>query len=115
MSGDGRSSPMLAVVHFMPWSGMGGVEIATLRMVEATCRQFRHIAFCLPDAEALRDSFERLGVETVIYTPPVPSLRHAVRFYKESKVVARQIRQAKADIVHLADDKAEYHNSLAAL
>jgi glycosyltransferase involved in cell wall biosynthesis len=98
----------------MPWSGIGGVEIATLRLVEATREQFHHIAFCLPDAGALRDSFERLGVETVTYTPPEPSLRHAVRFYKESKVVALQLRKAKADIVHFSDERAAYHNSLAA-
>jgi glycosyltransferase involved in cell wall biosynthesis len=99
----------------MPWSGMGGVEIATLRLVEATRQNFRHIAFCLPDAVALKDSFERLGVDTLTYTTPEPSLRHAGRFYKESKVVAHQLRQAEADIVHFADEKAAYHNSLAAL
>ena len=104
----------LTVAHFMPWSGMGGVEIATLRLVEATRQQFRHIAFCLPDATALRDSFERLGVATATYTAPVPSLRHASRFYRESTVVARQIREAGADIVHFADEKAANHNSLAA-
>jgi glycosyltransferase involved in cell wall biosynthesis len=83
-------------------------------MVEATRQQFRHIAFCLPDALALQNSFERLGVETVTYTPPVPSLRHAGRFYKESTVVARQIRMAGAAIVHFSDERAANHNSLAA-
>jgi glycosyltransferase involved in cell wall biosynthesis len=109
-----ESRQQLTVAHFMPWSGMGGVEIATLRLVEATRGQFRHVAFCLPDAVAPRDAFERLGIETVTYTPPVPSLRHASRFYRESKAVARQIREVGADIVHFADEKAANHNSLAA-
>jgi glycosyltransferase involved in cell wall biosynthesis len=50
----------------------------------------------------------------VTYTPPEPSLRHASKFYKESKILAQQIRQAEADIVHFADEKAANHNSLAA-
>jgi glycosyltransferase involved in cell wall biosynthesis len=94
---------------------MGGVEIATLRLVEATGQQFRHIAFCLSDAVALLDSFERLGIDTVTYTSPEPSLRHAGRYYKESKVIARQLQQVEADIVHFADEKAAYHNGLAAV
>lgn len=115
MSGDGRSSQVLTVAHIMPWSGMGGVEIATLRMVEATRQQFRHIAFCLPDAMALRDAFERLGITTVTYNLPEPSLRHGGRYYNESKIVARQLKQVEANIVHFQDVKAAYHNSLAAM
>ena len=115
MNGDGRSSQVLTVAHFMPWSGVGGVEVATLRMVEATRRQFRHVAFCLPDAIALREAFERLGIQTVTYNLPEPSLRHADRYYKESKLVARQLNQVEADIIHFQDVKAAYHNSLAAM
>jgi glycosyltransferase involved in cell wall biosynthesis len=115
MIGNLRSIKMLTVAHFMPWSGMGGVEIATLRMVDATRRQYRHIAFCLPDAAALRDSFEALGIKTVTYNLPEPSLRHGIAFYKESKVVAHQLKQVEADIVHFQDVKAAYHNSLAAI
>lgn len=105
----------LTIAHFMPWSGIGGTEIATLQMVDATKGQFRHVAFCLQDAVSLRDSFERLGIETFTYTPPTPSLRHAGRFYKESLAVARQLKTIGADIVHFAELKAAYHNSLAAL
>jgi glycosyltransferase involved in cell wall biosynthesis len=111
---DSKSNRKLSIAHFMPWSGIGGVEIATLRLVDATRERFRHVAFCLPDAVALRDSFNKLGIETITYTPPEPSLRHAVRFYKTALIGARQIRQAKVDIVHFADEKAAYHNSLAA-
>jgi glycosyltransferase involved in cell wall biosynthesis len=93
---------------------MGGVEIATLRLVEATRQRFRHVAFCLHDAVALQGSFEKMGVETVTYVPPVPSLRHAGRYFAQSKILARQIRQADADIVHFADETAAHYNSLAA-
>ena len=104
----------LTIAHFIPWSGGGGTEIATLRMAEAAREQFRHVAFCLPEAEAVNDSFERLGFETVISSPPEPSVRHAARFYKESMIVSRQLKSIGADIAHFAEMKAAYHNSLAA-
>jgi glycosyltransferase involved in cell wall biosynthesis len=93
---------------------MGGVEIATLRMAEATSEYFRNVAFCLRDA-AVTKSFEEAGMETITYSPPIPSLRHAFGFYQESLLVARQLRAAEIDIVHFAETKAAEHNSLAAL
>jgi glycosyltransferase involved in cell wall biosynthesis len=114
MKDDGQSGRKITVAHFMPWSGIGGVEIATLRMTAATRDRFRHVAFCLHDAVDLRTSFENSGIETVIYTPPEPSLRHSDRFYRESSAVARQLKQVNADVVHFSDEKAAYHNSLAA-
>lgn len=111
----GESDKRITVAHFMPWSGIGGVEIATLRLVEATRHHFRHVAFCLEDAVALRESFQELGIETVTYAAPVPSLRHGVRFFRESRVVALQIQRVRADIVHFSDERAAHHNSLAAL
>ena len=101
------------VAHFMPWSGIGGVEIATLRMTEATMGRFNNVAFCLEDAHELRTRFERLGVETVTYAAPEPSLRHWGSYYKASKVVAGQLKRINADIAHFSDEKAAYHNSLA--
>jgi len=102
------------IAHIMPWSGIGGVEIATLRMTKATHDQFRHIAFCLEDAVLLRESFERIGIETRVYFPPTPSLRHAARFYRESKQFARQLRKDGVNIVHFSETAAAEPNSLAA-
>jgi glycosyltransferase involved in cell wall biosynthesis len=104
----------LTVAHFLPWSGLGGVEIATLRMVEATREEFRHVAFCLPDA-AVTESFAKAGVETVTYTAPVPSLRHGYKYYLDSKALAWTLDEIGVDIVHFAETKAAEHNSLAAL
>jgi glycosyltransferase involved in cell wall biosynthesis len=103
------------VAHFMPWCGIGGVEIATLRMTEATKERFRNVVFCLEGAEELRARFEGLGIETVTYDAPNPSIRHWSSYYKASRVVARRLKEIKADIVHFSDEKAAYHNSLAAL
>ena len=113
MKSDGESRRKVTIAHFMPWSGMGGVEVATLRMIEVTRAQYRNVVFCLPDAFTLRDLLEKSGITTISYTPPEPSLRRFGKYLKESRVVARQIREAGVDIVHFADDKAAYHNSLA--
>jgi len=99
----------------MPWCGIGGVEIATLRMAEATKERVRNVAFCLEDAHELKARFEKLGIETMTYVAPEPSLRHGDIYYNASQKIARQLRQIGADIVHFSDEKAAYHNSLAAL
>jgi glycosyltransferase involved in cell wall biosynthesis len=104
----------LTIAHIMPWNGGGGTETAVLRMTAVTREQFRHVAFCLPDAESLRLSFNDLGIETVTYSAPEPSLRHGRLFYKQSLAVAKQLRAAGADIVHFAELKAAYHTSFAA-
>jgi glycosyltransferase involved in cell wall biosynthesis len=112
---DGAVDSKLTVAHFMPWSGIGGVEIATLRMTEATKERVRNVAFCLEDAHELRGRFEGLGVETVTYAAPEPSLRHWDRYYKASQIIARNLKDIKTNVVHFSDEKAAYHNSLAAL
>lgn len=114
-----RSKPnpehKLTIAHLMPWSGVGGVEVATLRMVEATRNHVHNIAFCLSDALELQLAFGQLGVETFVYDPPEPSLRHGARYYRQSQRLAKQLRDAGVGIVHCSDEKAAYHNSLAAL
>jgi glycosyltransferase involved in cell wall biosynthesis len=112
---DAKSPFKLTVAHVIASSIIGGVEIATLRLTAATNSQFRHVVFCVRDAVALRDLFEKQGIETISYTPPTPSLRHGIRFYKESRAIARQLKSVGADIVHFADNSAAYYASFAAL
>jgi glycosyltransferase involved in cell wall biosynthesis len=114
VTGKSGAENRLTVAHFMPWSGIGGVEIATLRMVEATREEFRHIAFCMGDA-AVKELFERIRVETVTYSPPVSSVRHAGKYYKDSLVISDQLESRGADVAHFAETKAAETSSLAAL
>jgi glycosyltransferase involved in cell wall biosynthesis len=109
------SGGKITIAHMLPWSGIGGVEIATLRIVEATRDQFRHVAFCLYNAPTVREMFEQAGIETVSYIPPEPSLLHGLRYFHQSRLIARDIRKAGATIIHFAEVKAAYHCSLAAL
>jgi glycosyltransferase involved in cell wall biosynthesis len=82
-------------------------------MVEAIREEFDQVAFCLPDAKVW-ESFAEAGVPTVSYLPPVLSARSAAKYYRDSLVIARQLRTLGIDIVHFAETKAAEHNSLAA-
>lgn len=108
------SQPRLTVAHFLPWAGVGGVEIATLRVIEATRDRFDHVAFCLEGGDAVQQLFLNAGLQIFSYDPPDPSLRRGLKFLAESKRIARAIRRAGAQIVHFADVNAAYHNGLAA-
>jgi glycosyltransferase involved in cell wall biosynthesis len=105
----------LTVAHIMPWEGVGGVEIATIRLIETTRDRFNHVAFCLKDAHAVRERFESSGIKTVSYELPEPSVRHWRRFRKQSRTLAELIRRVGANIVHFAEVKAAYHAGRAAV
>ena len=102
------------IAHFMPWAGVGGVEIATQRMTAATAGEFRNVAFCLPEAHDVRALFQNQGTETATYTAPVPSFRHFASFYRRSKAVAKELKKFHVKVVHFSDAKAAYENGLAA-
>lgn len=110
-----HAAAQTTIAHFMPWSGVGGVEIATLRLIAATRDRFRHIAFCLHDATELQHSFQQLGIPTFVYDPPISSIRHGLTYLRASQAIARMLRREHVDIVHFSDVKAAEHNSLAAL
>lgn len=101
--------------HLLPWGTIGGIEVATLRIIEGMKDQFRHVAFCLPGATELQEACANAGAEVLIYHPPEPSLRHGLRFLRESLAVAHQMASSQIDLVHASETKAAYHNSLAAV
>ncbi len=106
-------SPVIA--HLLPWPTIGGVEIATMRLIDATRNRFRHVAFCLPGTPELQAACAAAGAEVVEYRPPEPSLRHASVYLRQSRAVAHLLRQQRVDLAHAAETKAAYHNSLATL
>lgn len=112
---DSQPGTKPTVAHLIASPIMGGVEIATLRLTAATSGQFRHVAFCVEDAAALRALFEKQGTEIATYRLPTASVRHGLRFYKESRVLAEQLKAVDADMVHFADVFSASHCSLAAL
>ncbi len=103
------------IAHLLPWPAIGGVEVATLRLIRATEPEFRHVAFCLPDTPELQAACREAGAEVACYTPPTPSLRHFAAFYRQSQALARDLIRQGVDLIHCSEIKAVYHNSLAAL
>lgn len=113
-SGDSSKQPQLSIAHLLPWKGIGGVEIATMRLVEATRDRFRHVAFCMRGETLQQEAFAKQGVETVVYDPPQSSVLHFARFYRESQAVAEKLQAAGAGIAHFSDLKAAMHCGMAA-
>ena len=113
-SGERSGNVQLSIAHILPWRGIGGVEIATLRIVDATRDRFRHVVFCMAGETMQQAAFAEQGIETVWYQPPQSSLRHFSRFYRESRAIAEKLRAAGIDIAHFADLKAAMHCGMAA-
>ena len=104
-----------SIAHLLPWPSIGGVEVATTRLIRVTAGEFRHVAFCMPGSEELQQACAEAGAEIAHYVPPEPTLRHFRRFYGESRKLATELRRQRIDLVHCSETKAAYHNSLAAL
>ncbi len=119
MSGAAQATKYLgnrpSIAHLLPWPTIGGVEIATFRLIEETKQEFRHIAFCMPETPELGAALQVAGAEVVTYLPPQPSARHFLRYLSESRLVADLLRRHNVDLAHCSELKAAYHNSLAAL
>ena len=108
-----RASSKATIGHLLPWPSIGGVEVATLRIIKATSADFRHVAFCIRGSSELAAACEQAGAEVAFYHPPEPSLRHGWRYMRESMLVAKELRQRAVDLAHCSEIKAVYHNSLA--
>ena len=63
------------IAHVLPWSGLGGVELATLRVAELVKGDFNNVAFCLEDSPRVRELFAEKGFDTATYRGVEPSYR----------------------------------------
>ncbi len=104
----------MKVLHVLPYPGVGGTEVATRRIADATRPLGVHSTALLlsPTADQI-DYFEAAGIPCIEVEPrPEPSLvREATRFFRESWRIARIC--ADYDIVHCADTAAAYHIAAA--
>jgi glycosyltransferase involved in cell wall biosynthesis len=105
----------LRIAHILPWPGMGGVELATLRLTQTPFQPpVEHIAYCLPEAAALRQAFQDRGWETPTYRGLFPSLRHPQAYWQASRQLAQDLRARRIDLVHCSDVLAVFYAALAA-
>ena len=98
----------------MPWPCVGGVELGTLRMIQAVeGDEFRNLAFCLEGARPVREMFEQAGLEVIEYEAAEPSYRHPKDYMRTSRDLARKLKEQKVDLVHCADLLAAHRSALA--
>jgi glycosyltransferase involved in cell wall biosynthesis len=102
------------IAHILPWPSVGGVEMATLRAIQAVEGEgFSGVAFTPRGGTAVRALFDGVGLPVVEYDAPEPSYRHFPSYLRRSIVLARQLRAARVDLVHCADVLAGFRCGLA--
>ncbi len=105
----------LRIAHVLPWSEIGGTELATLRIANAVeGEKFSSVAFCQPQASPVRELFEANGFETATYGNAHFSYLHPKPFWRQTLQLAREFRRRKIDLIHLADWQAAQYVALAA-
>lgn len=99
------TSQRVRIGHILPFPAIGGTEVATLRIIEATLPSgIEHVVFHRADTPAVGAYFAAAGVVTVPFKPPAASLlRRLPSFVRASKVLAQQFRDARLSGLHGAD------------
>lgn len=99
----------------MPFGGVGGTEVATLRIANAAKTIGVHsLVLCLDPSPVVRAYFEDAGVDVVECAErPEPSIRRGISYYRQSKAVARELRRRGVTVLHGADVAAGFHCGLA--
>lgn len=95
----------LRIGHILPFPAIGGTEVATLRITQATTPYgIDHVIFHRADAPAVGAYFRAAGLPTVPFDPPHPSLvRRLPAFLRASARLADQLRATRLSAVHAAD------------
>jgi glycosyltransferase involved in cell wall biosynthesis len=100
------------IAHMLPWNAIGGTEMATLRIAQALRGpEFEHIIFCLPEADAVRDLFNKSGFTTVTYSVAEPSLHRVFPFLLSSRALAGMLRQHRISLMHCSDLLAGHYTA----
>ena len=108
------SKPPLHVAHILPWSSVGGTELATLRLAEAVGNDnFSHTIFCKEVGTPVEAMFQQAGFITAPYQAIEPSYRHPTNFISTSLTLAKELKRREIDLVHCADLLAGYYAAIA--
>lgn len=92
------------VAHLLPWPGVGGTEQATLRIARAVAPHgIRSVFFCPSDAPDVHALFRDAGFITYDYNGVGLSFRHPAAYITNTRVLARALKKAGADILHCSD------------
>lgn len=107
MSGD---VIMPRVGHILPFSDVGGTEVATLRVARAAREEgYQNIAFIPPQAGRIREMFGDDGIDSVTFDPVEPSYRSPSAFLANTRRLARELSRLEIRLVHCADVPAAFY------
>lgn len=99
--------------HILPFQGIGGTEMATLRVARAA-REFGYqsVLFC-PSAAHEVQEFCRAEFPVECYEPVDYSFRHPLPAIVAARSMAAQFRRLRLDLIHCSDIRAAYLAGLA--
>jgi len=94
----------IRVAHILPWSEVGGTEVATVRIAKLVGNDsFEHIAYILPGDNRCRRFFAGEGFETREFAAVEPSWRHPGLWWRFSWALAKDMRRRGITLMHCAD------------
>jgi glycosyltransferase involved in cell wall biosynthesis len=116
MASDSSADPLkgTVVAHILPFTGVGGTEHGTLRIMKAV-EPFgiKNIAISLHRVPAIRAFFGDAGFPVIEWPAPEPSIRHGGGFWAASRTLAREFKRLGVSLVHCSDYLGAFHTSLA--
>lgn len=103
------------VGHVLPFSDVGGTEIATLRVARAAREQgYQNVAFIPTEADRVRELFGEAGIESVTFDLVDPSYRSPSAFVANTRRLAREFSRLGIRLVHCSDVPAAFYAGYAA-
>jgi glycosyltransferase involved in cell wall biosynthesis len=103
------------IAHVLPFEGVGGTEVATLRLARASQKAgYRNVLLHLADLPVIEDWLKGVEIAHQPFTPAEPSIRHSLTWYRVSRVLARRLTELGVSLVHCADIRAIHMVGLAA-
>ena len=102
------------IAHILPWSSIGGTELATMRLAEAAAESgFENLLYCPLDSERLRCTFQKHGLTTCCYRQVEPSYHKPIPYLRAARQLAHSLRRHHVRIVHCSDILAAHYAALA--
>jgi glycosyltransferase involved in cell wall biosynthesis len=92
------------IAHVLPFAGVGGTEVATLRLARASQKAgYRNLLLHLENVPVVEDWLKGIEIPCEPFLPAEPSIRRSLKWYSDSRSLASKLRQRGISLVHCAD------------
>jgi glycosyltransferase involved in cell wall biosynthesis len=106
--------PRGRVAHVLPWANIGGTELQTLRLAQASRKLgYSNLIYVPLGAAKVRALFTDEHFEVLEYQQVQPSYTKPAPFWKNSRHLASSFRDHKIQIVHCSDILAAHFTGFA--